>query len=172
MRRETYLYSTVGDHSNQTVNHVGDLVNWWTHSVSMLIAAFNLSQAWYSCTATRRSRWVRAGAATHSSLFQLIRSSSTSSSTLRQKRKRKGALFGYKLKGKCHEMDIFICSLCVCANGFQGLSKALHFTIQLLTLSMLLWIYLLILKMLTETLLIIPFSVIDRCSPVSTFHWL
>ncbi len=48
-------------------------------------------QAWYSCTATRRNRWARAGGATHSSLFQLIRSSSTSSSTLRQKRKRKGA---------------------------------------------------------------------------------
>jgi hypothetical protein len=26
--------------------------------------------------------------------------------------------------------------------------------------------------MLTETLLIIPFSVIEQCSPVSTHHWL
>jgi hypothetical protein len=28
------------------------------------------------------------------------------------------------------------------------------------------------LKMLTETLLIIPFSVTEQCSPVSTHHWL
>ncbi len=37
---------------------------------------------------------------------------------------------------------------------------------------MLLWNYLLILKMLTETLIRISFSVIGRCSLVPTCHWL
>jgi hypothetical protein len=44
------------------------------------------------------------------------------------------------LKGQFHEMDIFfeglnilILTLCVCADGFQGLSKAFHYPIQLVT---------------------------------------
>ena len=44
------------------------------------------------------------------------------------------------LKGQCHEMDIFfeclnilISTFCVCADGFQGLSKGFHYPIQLLT---------------------------------------
>ncbi len=44
------------------------------------------------------------------------------------------------LKGQCHEMDIFyeslniiIITFFVYADGFQGLSKAFHFPIQLLT---------------------------------------
>ncbi len=45
-------------------------------------------------------------------------------------------------------------------------SKAFHCPTQLLTFYLLLWSYLLILKMLTETLLIIPFSVISQCSLV------
>jgi hypothetical protein len=44
--------------------------------------------------------------------------------------------------------------------------------IQLLTFYLLLWNYLLILKMLAETLLRIPFSVIGWCSLVPTSHWL
>jgi hypothetical protein len=39
----------------------------------------------------------------------------------------------------------------VCADGFQGLSKAYHYPIQLLTVYLLLCNYLLILQMLTET---------------------
>jgi hypothetical protein len=49
------------------------------------------------------------------------------------------------LKGQCHEMDIFfeglnilISTFCVCADGFQGLSKAFHYPIQLLTFYLLL----------------------------------
>ncbi len=52
------------------------------------------------------------------------------------------------LKGQCHEMYIFveglnilISTFCVCADGFQGLSKALHYSIQLLTFNFLLWKY-------------------------------
>jgi hypothetical protein len=44
-------------------------------------------------------------------------------------------------KGQCHEMDIcfeglliLTSTLCVCADGFQGLSIAFHYPIQLLTL--------------------------------------
>jgi hypothetical protein len=71
------------------------------------------------------------------------------------------------LKEECDEMDIFfeglsilISTFCVCADGFQGLSIAFHYPIQLLTF------YFLLLKLLTdfenatETLLRIPFSVI------------
>jgi hypothetical protein len=63
------------------------------------------------------------------------------------------------LKGQCHEMEIFfeglnilIGTFCVCSDGFV-LIKAFHYTIQLLTFYLLTWNYLLILKMLTETLL-------------------
>jgi hypothetical protein len=52
------------------------------------------------------------------------------------------------------------------------LSKAFHYPIEFLTFYLLFLSDLLILKMLTETLLIIPFSVIGRCSPVPTPHWL
>jgi hypothetical protein len=84
------------------------------------------------------------------------------------------------LKGQCHEMDIFlrsklnfvISTFCVCAHGFQGLSKAFHYPIQLLTFYLRLWNYLLLLKMLTETLLRIPFSVIGRWPLMPTSHWL
>jgi hypothetical protein len=48
--------------------------------------------------------------------------------------------------------------------------KAIYYPIQLFTFHLLLSNYLLILKMLTETLLRIPISVI--CSPVPTSHWL
>ncbi len=44
------------------------------------------------------------------------------------------------LKEQCHEMDMFfkglnilISTFCVCADGFQGLSKAFHYHIQLFT---------------------------------------
>jgi hypothetical protein len=83
------------------------------------------------------------------------------------------------LKGQCHEMDIYfealnilISTFCVCADGFQGLSKAFHYPVQLLTFYLLLLNYLLVLKMLTETLLRIPFSVIDLCFLVPTSYWL
>ena len=62
------------------------------------------------------------------------------------------------------KMDIFLRSkhsFCVCAVGFQGLLKAVHFIpIQprhFLSFQLLLWNYLLILKMITEVLLRIPF---------------
>jgi hypothetical protein len=58
--------------------------------------------------------------------------------------------------------------------GFQGLSEAFHYPLQLLTFlfHFLLYNYLIILKMLTETLLRIPFSVIGLCSLVPSYHWL
>jgi hypothetical protein len=52
------------------------------------------------------------------------------------------ALGNLFLKGKCHEMDIFFkrskhfnryCTFCEGADGFQCLSKAFHYPIQLLT---------------------------------------
>jgi hypothetical protein len=65
----------------------------------------------------------------------------------------------YIVKG----LNILVSTFCVC-NGFQGLSKAFHCPIQLETFYLLLWNYLLILKMLAETFLRIPFSVIgQRC---------
>ncbi len=43
----------------------------------------------------------------------------------------------FLLKGQCQEMDILFEGLntifCVCADGFQGLSKAFHYPLQLLT---------------------------------------
>ncbi len=73
------------------------------------------------------------------------------------------------LKGQCYKMDIFvevinilISTICVCADGFQGLTTSFHYPTQSLTFYLLLWNYLLILNMLTETLLRIPFSVIGR----------
>ncbi len=72
------------------------------------------------------------------------------------------------LKGQCHGMNIFWRSkhfnqnFCVCAAGFQVLTKAFHYPIQSLTFYLLLLNYLLILKMLTETLLRISFSVIGQ----------
>ncbi len=62
----------------------------------------------------------------------------------------------YFFEGLNNLISIFL----VCADGFQGLSKAFHCPIQLLTLFCFFDYYLLILKMLTETLLRIPFSVI------------
>ncbi len=61
-----------------------------------------------------------------------------------------------------HFNQYFLCM--GCADGFQGLSKAFHYLLQLLTFYLLLWRYLLILKMPTEMFLRIPFSVIGRCS--------
>ncbi len=71
-------------------------------------------------------------------------------------------------------MDIFfeglnnlmgIICVCVFADGLQGLSKAFHYhTIFYFLFASL--------KMLTETLLKIPFSEIGRCSLVPTSHWL
>jgi hypothetical protein len=71
-------------------------------------------------------------------------------------------------------LNISISTFCGCADGFQGLSKAFHYPLQLLTFlfNVLLYNYLIILKMLTETLLRIPFSVIGRCSLVASYHWL
>ncbi len=63
---------------------------------------------------------------------------------------------GYFFEG----LNILISTFCVCADRFQGLSKAFHCPIQLLTFYLLLWNYLIILKMLAETLLKISFSLI------------
>jgi hypothetical protein len=74
-----------------------------------------------------------------------------------------GKLFDMKkskifFKEQCHEI-----------NFFESLNTfSLPFTI--INFYLLLWNYLLNLKMLTKTLLKIPFSVIDRCFPVSTSH--
>jgi hypothetical protein len=83
------------------------------------------------------------------------------------------------LYGQCHVMDILfeglnilMSTFCVCAGRFQGHSNAFHYPIQLLTFCLLLSNYLLILKMLTETLLRILFSVIGRYSLLTTSHWL
>ncbi len=53
------------------------------------------------------------------------------------------------LKGQYHEMYIFVEGLniligtfCVCADGFQGLSKAFHYPVQLLAFYLILWNYL------------------------------
>ncbi len=68
--------------------------------------------------------------------------------------------------------NTLISAFCVCANGFQDLSKAFHYPIQLLTFYLLLWNkFLLILNCLLK-LLRIPFSVIGRCSLVPSSHWL
>ncbi len=84
-----------------------------------------------------------------------------------------------QLKGQCREMDIFfeglnilISTFFVCSAGFQGLSKAFQYPIQLLSYYFFLRNYSQILKMLAETLLTIPFSVIGRCSLVPTSHWM
>jgi hypothetical protein len=69
-------------------------------------------------------------------------------------------------------LNILFSTFCVCADGFQSLSKAFHYPIQLLTSHLFLWNHLQILKMPTETLLRIPFSLIGRCSLVQTSHWL
>jgi hypothetical protein len=67
-------------------------------------------------------------------------------------------------------LNILISTLCVCSDGFQGLSKAFHYPIQFLSF------YFLLLKLptnfenLTETLLRIPFPLIGRCSLVPTSH--
>jgi hypothetical protein len=66
-------------------------------------------------------------------------------------------------------LNIVISTFCVCADGFQGLSKAFHCPIQLLTFYLILGNYLIILKMLTESLLKIPFSVTGRC-PSDSSH--
>ncbi len=76
---------------------------------------------------------------------------------------------GYFFEG----LKFLIIIFWVCADGFQGLSRTFHYPIQFLTFYLVFWIYLLILKMLTEALLRIPFSVIGRCfSLVPTSPWL
>ncbi len=56
-------------------------------------------------------------------------------------------------------LNMLISTFCVYADGFQGLSKAFLYPKQLLTFLLLLRDYLIILKLLTETLHKIPFSV-------------
>jgi hypothetical protein len=80
-----------------------------------------------------------------------------------------------------NEMDIKVFSFwlvptfCGCGDGFQGLAKAFHYlpcTNINFFIYFLLWNYLSILKMLTETLLRISLSVIGWCSLLPTSHWL
>jgi hypothetical protein len=73
------------------------------------------------------------------------------------------------LKGRCHERNIFLKVLYIHSKlsvyalmVLQGLSKAFTITI----------INFLFASFEFETLLRIPFSVIDRCSLVPTSHWL
>jgi hypothetical protein len=69
-------------------------------------------------------------------------------------------------------LKILICTFSARADGFQGHSKSFHCPIHLLTFTLLLCNYLQILKILTETLIKIPLSVIGQCSLVPTSHWL
>jgi hypothetical protein len=57
-------------------------------------------------------------------------------------------------------------------DGFQGHSKAFHYPYTIKEFVFAYLNFLLILKMLPETLLRIHFSVIGRCSLVPTSHWL
>jgi hypothetical protein len=50
-------------------------------------------------------------------------------------------------------LNISISTFCVCADGFQGLSKAFHYSLQTSTSYLLLRNYLQILKIITKTLL-------------------
>ncbi len=75
-------------------------------------------------------------------------------------------------KGTVSRDGYFYEGIKILIHTFQGLSKAFHYLTQLLTFYLLLWVYLLILKMITETLLRIIFSVIGRCSHVPTSDWL
>jgi hypothetical protein len=82
------------------------------------------------------------------------------------------------LKGQCHEMDIFfkfkhfnqyfLCMRCWFSRSFKSFSLP-YTIINFLFPSLKLLTYF---KMLTGTLLIIAFSVIGQCSPVSTPHWM
>ncbi len=75
---------------------------------------------------------------------------------------------GYIYEGINTHLNQFLCMVGI---GFQGLSKASHSLYNLLKFYLLLWNYLLISKMFTETLLRIPFYVtVGRCSLVSTSH--
>ncbi len=86
------------------------------------------------------------------------------------------------LKGQCHAMAIFWRSrhflhllsvlLVPMRWWFSRSFESFYYLIQLLTFYLLHWNYLLILKMLTETLLRIALSEIGRCSFVPTSHWL
>ncbi len=72
-----------------------------------------------------------------------------------------------------HFSDLNINStFCLCADGVQGLSKAFHYTIHLLTFYLLKLLIKIFLKILTESLLRITFSVISRCFLVPTSQWL
>lgn len=67
-----------------------------------------------------------------------------------------------------HFNQYFLCTRWWNSRFFQSFSAP--FTI--ITFYLLLWNFLLILKMLTEALLRIPFSVVGQCSPMSTPFWL
>jgi hypothetical protein len=80
------------------------------------------------------------------------------------------------LKGQCHEMNnfylmskhfnhYFLCVLWCFSGSFKSFFPTLYTIITFLFAS-------LNLRMLTQTLLRIPFSVIGRCFLVTTSHWL
>jgi hypothetical protein len=64
-----------------------------------------------------------------------------------------------ELKGQCHEMGFFeglkilISTFCVCVDGYQGLSKSFQFSLPYTNIK-----FLFAVKMLTKTLLRVPFS--------------
>jgi hypothetical protein len=74
---------------------------------------------------------------------------------------------GCFFKGLNILISTFLCMRWWFSRSFK---LAFHYPIQLLTFYLLLWNYLLILKMLTETLLRIPIYVIGLCSLVPTSH--
>jgi hypothetical protein len=68
-------------------------------------------------------------------------------------------------------LNILIGTLCVCTDRFQGLSEGFQYPLQFLPFYCFFENYLLIFKMLIETLLKILFSVIGRCSLVPFSLW-
>jgi hypothetical protein len=69
-------------------------------------------------------------------------------------------------------MDIFLVgqNILISTYGFQGLSNASHYPVPLLTFIYSSLNYLLILNLLTETLLRIPFFVIGQCPLAPTSY--
>jgi hypothetical protein len=89
------------------------------------------------------------------------------------------SLIAWILKRQCHEMDSFLWRSKHFHQSFLSMSwlfsrsfKSFSLPYIIINFYLLLWNYLIILKMLTETHIRISFFVIGRCSLVPTSHWL
>ena len=71
-----------------------------------------------------------------------------------------------------HSIKFFLFFLCIRCSFSRSFKSFSLYPIQLFTFYLLLLNYLLILKVFTETLLRIPFSVNGQCSQVPSSHWL